>query len=163
VLQTSKIILKMAKTKASSTKSSAKTVFFASITLDSTKDIDIGSLTWSIEMRKELAEQLKVAKTHGHGQDAGTFNPSGYERICSGLDKKFSIRKNKNWNNSYLISKVKTKVAEMVFLLSYYEQKRLHAKALYLLDLSGEPFGWNADTEVLEENRAGAFAEYLKV
>jgi hypothetical protein len=84
------------------------------------RKVDEGSLTWPPSMCMDLALQIKNAKNHGHGQDAGTFNTGGHQRIAAGMDKKHNIRKDKNWTDKCLITKIKSKVKEMVLLWHSY-------------------------------------------
>ena len=95
-------------------KATTKAVYFAPIDLDPSKSTDKGSLSWTDDMCMSLAKNIKTARLQGHGRDVGTFNSNGHQKIAALLDKEYEFRKAKNWTDKHLVSKVKSKVKELV-------------------------------------------------
>jgi hypothetical protein len=90
---------------------------FPKVALDLSKPTNKGSMSWTSELITAfLTIWVEDVKKKGHTQDAGTFTALGWNIGAFKFNSKFGTCKERNWDNKTLISKLKTKLQELVFL-----------------------------------------------
>ena len=90
--------------------------YFPAVKVDVTKPLNKGSMSWTDESTTFLISQLIENKRRSHTSDNGCFTKIGWYMIANKFNREYNIWLSNNWNNKFLVEKLKTKVQDLVLL-----------------------------------------------